>query len=133
MRFRSPIGLPEWTMAGIGLFSLVQLISPLSRSKYIPICLISLALSNLAPRLFTYWESRAEGLWERRLWRTQQIPWEEILRVSGWPGTSGKGFQIDFARSAPLSDRGTIYASPADRDSFLAELRQHAPHAEMNI
>lgn len=94
--------------------------------------MIWLALLNLVPRLFTYWKPRAEGLWERRLWHTQQIPWEEVTRVSNWPGTGSEGLRIDYARPAPLSDRGAVYASSADRDGFLAELRRHAPHAEMD-
>ncbi len=84
----------------------------------------------LLPRILNYWELRPDGLLVRQERGKWLIPWQEVTRVANWPAAGPGGLQIDYARPAPFSHRGTLYATPGDREGFLAELKRHAPDAE---
>jgi hypothetical protein len=76
-----------------------------------------------------YWDLDSAGLHERRLWGERKIPWQEVIRVSAWnpEQTSSDFLAVHYARSAPMSDRGSVIANPDDRKQFLAGLRRYAP------
>lgn len=81
------------------------------------------------------WKAGPDGLNERRLWNRRTIPWSEITEVTPWPEERPiRGYlAIYFARSAPLSDRGTVIANPGNLDVFLAAIRHHAPQTSGHL
>lgn len=93
---------------------------------------IFLGLVTVLMQLFCFWELRPEGLFERRLWNTRIIPFDQITRIApallgnkprpGWLG-------IDFHRPAPMSESGTLLLAPSHPEQLLQALRQVAPRA----
>jgi hypothetical protein len=85
-------------------------------------------------QIFIYWDVDSSGLRERRLWNERTIPWQEVTRVSGWMDRpSSDALAVHYARSAPLSDSGTVVATPEDRQQFLADLHRYAPQAAFDV
>jgi hypothetical protein len=41
--------------------------------------------------------------------------------------------QVDYARPAPMSDRGHVLANPEDREQFIRTLRRFAPQATFDV
>jgi hypothetical protein len=81
----------------------------------------------------TSWEIDEDALVQRRLWSARRVPWDEIARIG--PSYIGKNpkrtwVEVEYARSAPMSERGTLLLQPEDRDGLIQELRSHAPQAE---
>lgn len=132
MKFRAKFGVHNLLWAAMGVFSLSHTLLR-GHTDFFHEYFLILALVWALPPLTHWWKITEEGLLQKSSWGSRSVPWSEITRVSNWPGPEGKGVQIDHARPAPLSDRGTIYASPANRDGFLAELKRHAPHAQFEV
>ena len=64
---------------------------------------------SLASYFLTWWEIDDAGLTQRRLWSKRIVPWSEVSRVGPWqPGRKPmpNWLAVDYARSAPMSDRG---------------------------
>ena len=70
---------------------------------------------------------------ERRLWQTREVPWIEVTQVGPAFKRNSEFLAIDFARSAPMSDRGTITANPIDMKEFVAALRRFAPQSSFEL
>ncbi|MGC2639457.1 MAG: hypothetical protein WA294_19890 [Acidobacteriaceae bacterium] len=138
MRFWAKFDLLDCCYLALGLLPLLLLLSPGDHrgtlTPWLVALWIALALQRLIPRVFTYWDVRPEGLFERRLWRERTVAWNDIVSVSPWPEgkSASRQVAVGFARSAPLSDRGQMIANPGDLDSFLRELRTHAPQARFD-
>jgi hypothetical protein len=134
MRFRAKFGSIGITSVALACFYLFLLLStrhpePLKRS--FAAVFILLASLKVLSRVFIYWDLKPTGLRERRMWHTREVPWQEIASVGSWnpKQPASDCLAIDYARPAPLSDRGRILASPADRKQFIAAVRRFAPHA----
>jgi len=86
-------------------------------------------------RFLTYWDLGSFGLHERRLWNTREVPWQEVTHVGAWnPERPSSDFlAIDYARPAPISDRGSVIANPEDRQQFIDALRRFAPQASFDV
>lgn len=84
---------------------------------------------------FIYWEIDNDGLRERRLWHSKQVPWQDVVHVGSWhPNQPSSDYlEIDYARPAPMSDRGSVIANPEDRSGFLAALHRFAPNADFEV
>jgi hypothetical protein len=132
MKFRAKLGIHHLVWAVLGLFCLVRMCLH-RHSDLMDQFFLLLALLWVLPPLTSWWKTSPEGLQQKISWRSRFIPWQEITRVSNWPGPGGEGFLIDFARPAPMSNRGGIHATPADREGFLAELKRYAPDAEFDL
>ena len=90
----------------------------------------------IAGYCLTWWEISNEGLKEHRIWKTKFIPWDEVYRVGLWRPHSrsiGDILEIEYARTGPMSDRGSITLSPLQRNSFLDALRTCAPQAAFDL
>jgi hypothetical protein len=84
---------------------------------------------------FIYWDVDPEGLRERRLWGTKSVPWQEVVHVGSWhPNHPASDYlEIDYARPAPIYDRGSVIANPDDRSGFLSALRRFATQANFEV
>jgi hypothetical protein len=90
----------------------------------------------IAAYFFVWWRIDDSGLTQRRLFSTRTIPWNEITRIGPWqPNTKPipQWLSVEYARSAPLSDRGELLIQPADRNTLVRTLRTHAPQADYEI
>jgi hypothetical protein len=95
-----------------------------------------IALSCIANFCFAWWQVDDTGLTQRRLWKTRTIPWNEITRIGPWQPNSKpmpQWLAVEYARSAPMSDRGELLIQPADRNTLVRALRAHAPQADYEI
>ena len=134
MRFRAKFGLLNWLWVSLGTFCLVlRCLHPSKTTGVGFYFVIMVAASMVNSHFFTYWEPQTEGLFVRQHGYKWLVPWQEVTRVANCPGDAGQSLQIDYSRAAPFSHRGSVRASPADRDSFLAEVRRLAPHAEFGL
>ena len=95
------------------------------------ILFVVFGLQRVMNHIFIYWEVNSSGLRECCLWNEKTIPWQEVTRISGWLPEQpwSDSLAIHYARSAPLSDSGTVVATPQDRQQFLADLHRYAPKA----
>ena len=95
------------------------------------------ALLQLAGHFLVYWETDDRGLLERRFWKTTQIPWKEVTRVSPWYGRpASETLVVDFTRTpevTPYTGRDRLIATPGDRESFIREVRRFAPQAVFDV
>lgn len=124
------------TIAGVWLvFWLVRFHSP-RHSEYAfraifqaVLCLV-MALFSFFMHTSIYWQLDDEGICMHKLWWTsQKTRWRDVTRiVSAW--SSYYDLKIEYDRLGLGSSLGHIFANPADRDLFLAELRRYAPQAE---
>jgi hypothetical protein len=95
-----------------------------------------IALSCIANYCFTWWGVDDFGLTQRRLWSTRTIPWNEITHIGPWQPNSKPNYQwlsVDYARAAPMSDRGQLLIQPTDRDALVKALRTRALQAEFEF
>jgi hypothetical protein len=107
-----------------------------------------IGISCLANYFFTWLEIDAVGLIQRRLWSVRVVPWNEITRVGPWqpgkipansrrqrssPRYSANWLSVDYARAAPMSDRGELVFQPAERDALVSALRAHASEADFDL
>jgi len=101
------------------------------------VLVLILYLSNY---LFVWWDITDHGIRERRLWDTRFIPWDAIDRVHLWRPSPlkiktvlGETLEVEYARTGPMPDRGSILLLPRKRQSFLLALRTHAPQAAIEL
>jgi len=138
MRFRAKFGLLGWAYVGSALFVLVLRLSRGHHNEVLTTLAVFLpvfAALKILAQIFVYWDLDSAGLHERRLWGEKKIPWREVTRVSAWnpEQTSSDFLAVHYARSAPMSDRGSVIANPDDRKQFLADLRRYAPLAVFDV
>jgi hypothetical protein len=137
MRFRAKFGALGWCWAGLAGFVLVLWSSGLRTGGFggFSVLIVLLAIQRVLLHAFVYWDVLSDGLRERRLWNTREVAWREVQHVGGWRPSqpSSDSLAIDFARPAPLSDRGSIIANPEDREEFIAALRRFAPQAAFDV
>jgi hypothetical protein len=142
MRYRAKFGILGWLYVALPCFVILLKISGFrsgihsSLLTYSYVGLVSfLGLVRVSRQIFTYWQLDSSGLRERMLWRQRDISWQEVARVSGYPCSQpgSNSLSIDYARPAPLSDRGTIIANPENRRQFLADLHRFAPQAVYDV
>jgi hypothetical protein len=139
MRFRAKFALIDWAWLAIAAFALLLFLSGPYRAgvflRWYATVMALFACSRVVLHIFVYWDTSLEGLRERRLWTTRTIPWPQITAVSPWPDRhpNPNCLSIEYARSAPMSDRGTVIANPENREAFLSEIRGHAPQARLEI
>ncbi len=138
MRFRAKFGLLGWSCVALALLVLVLWFSSGYHNETLGILATTLpilAAIEILKEVFIYWELDADGLCERRFWTEKKIPWQEVIRVSAWNSEqpSSDFLAIDYARSAPMSDRGSVIANPEDRQRFLADLYRYAPQAAFEV
>jgi hypothetical protein len=140
MRFRAKFGLHGWLSVAMLCFLIVLKISELKSRHHnaalSPLLLmwIVFGFGRVLIQIFVYWDVDSTGLRERRLWSKRAIPWQEVIRVSGWMDRpSSYALAIDYARPAPLSDSGTVVAAPEDRQQFLSDLHRFAPQATFDV
>jgi hypothetical protein len=81
------------------------------------------------------WEIGDSGLVQRIFWSERTIPWDEITRVGLWGQTKRmRGtLVLAYARTGPMSDRGTLRIQPVEFDALVRVLRDHAPQAEFDF
>lgn len=93
-------------------------------------------LIAVATYFFVWWRIDDSGLTQRRLFSTRTIPWNEITRIGPWQPHSKpmpQWLAVEYARPAPMSDRGELLIQPADRNTLVRTLRAHAPQADFEI
>jgi hypothetical protein len=90
----------------------------------------------IAAYFFVWWRIDDSGLTQRRLWSIRTVPWNEITRIGPWLHNNKPiphWLSVEYARPAPLSDRGELLFQPADCFALARTLRAHAPQAEYEI
>ena len=156
MRFRAKFQGPQFAAAAMWIgMSCAWIHKPNAgqaiRGAYVVsgILWLLLGISYLANYFFTWLEIGDNGLIQRRLWSVRVMPWNEITRVCSWhlgkiPSPLGRRryradsirrisdhwLSVDYARAAPMSDRGELVFQPAVREALVRALRAHAPSAE---
>jgi hypothetical protein len=134
MRFRAKFGALDWCWIGTAcLFAALWFSGHLSGiAGLFALYFVSMTAFRALSQVFIYWEIDSERLRERRLWHTKEIPWPEIVHVASWHPrqVSHDYLEIDYARPAPMSDRGSVFANPEDRTGFLAALHRFATEAD---
>lgn len=137
MRFRAKFGALGWFWVGVALFYFLWLPFGPHRDNFAwrAIPPVFYALMMVLSKAIAYWDFNPTHLHERRLWRTRDVPWEEVIHIHARdPAHPSSGYlAVDYARTAPMSDRGTIIANPADRQGFIAALRRSAPQADCDV
>jgi hypothetical protein len=137
MRFRAKFGALGWCWVGMACLLAALWLSGLRSgiASMLAVYFVAMASQRALFQAFIYWEIAPEGLRERRLWNTKAISWREIVHVGSWHPNqvSSDYLEIDYARPAPLSDRGSVIANPEDRSGFLAALRRFATHADFEV
>ena len=93
------------------------------------------ALLRVLSQIFNYWELDADCLRQRNFLGVKEIPWQEVTRVGSFPPKhpASSMLQVDYARPAPMSDRGYVLANPEDREQFIRTLRRFAPQATFDV
>jgi hypothetical protein len=97
---------------------------------------ILLGMLLLSAYAFTWWEIGDSGLVQHLGWRTQTVPWGEVVHVAPWqPGDKPvySRLAVDYARTGPMSNRGTMVLAPVDCGVVLRAIRAHAPQAEFDF
>jgi len=135
MRFRARFGAVDYFwIAGLCLYIVLPFVMPNRGLHFAQILSIAVASFQILTKTLTWWDLDSDGLKERRLWYTREIPWREVLRVGGLNSRpASRILAIDYARPAPMSDRGQILASPGDRAQFLAALHRFVPTADFEV
>ena len=85
---------------------------------------------------FVWWRIDDSGLTQRRLWSTRTIPWNEITRIGPWRHNNKpipNWLSVEYARPAPLSDRGELRFQPAKCFFLVRALRARAPQADYEV
>jgi hypothetical protein len=140
MRFRTKFGAQGWVLVSLAiLYAVFAFFGPhhLQRSTwgFAAAAWLWWALLRIVSQLFYYWELDSDCFRERNFWSTREIPWQEVTRVGSFnPKQPSSGFlEVDYARTAPMSDRGHILANPEDREQFIRTLRRLAPQATFEV
>ena len=138
MRFRAKFGFLGWAYIAMALFALLLKISPGRPSEVLGLFAILwtvFAALRILFQIFIYWDLDSSGLHEQRLWGKRNVAWQEVTRVSAWnpKQPASATLAVDFARPAPMSDRGRVIANPENHQRFLAELRRYAPQAIFEV
>lgn len=136
MRFRAKFGAIGWFWVGSACLIATLWLSGRrhSESRFLALFFLVMASLQVLNHFFIYWDIDPAGLRERRLWSTREIHWREVTHIGGWPSQpSSDSLQIDFARPAPISERGSVIANPEDRGGFIAALHKFAPEAEFDV
>lgn len=139
MRFRAKFGLLGWVYVAFASFVIVLILSPRQHHGdqrfFAVLPTLVLAVLRILSQIFIYWEINSDGLRVRRFWDEKTIPWQEVTRVGAWnpKHASSDVLAIDYFRSAPMSDQGSVIANPEDRQQFLANLRRYAPQAVFDV
>ena len=90
----------------------------------------------IATYFFIWWRIDDSGLTQRRLFSTRTIPWNEITRIGPWRHNNKpipNWLSVEYARPAPLSDRGELLFQPAKCFFLVRALRARAPQAEYEV
>jgi hypothetical protein len=135
MRFRARFGAVDYFwIAGLCLYIVIPFVMPHRRLHFADLPWIGVASFQILTKALTWWDLDSEGLRQRCLWYTKEISWREVFRVGGLNSKpASRILAIDYARPAPMSDRGQILASPGDRAQFLAALHRFAPTADFEV
>ena len=132
MRFRAKFGLVDWFwILTTCVITLAWITGRRSSTLFLFVFGLN-ALIRVVSQLFIYWELDSSGFREHRLWSTREVAWQEVARVGLWNPRSTV-LEIQYARDAPLSDRGTVIANPGDREQFLAAIHMFAPRAAFDL
>jgi hypothetical protein len=138
VKYRAHFGLFGWLQVGTACLCLILILSRGGHTFKVglfpgfTICM--LALQRVLNHLFTYWKLEQDGLRVRSMLFEKAIAWGEITSVSGFNGNAGSStLELDYARTGPLSDRGSVLANPEDRNEFLQGLHRFAPHATFEV
>jgi hypothetical protein len=139
MKFRTKFGPQGWFVVSLACaYGYVVLLSPRgsphSAWGFTAAVWVWWAFLRILSYLFTYWELDSSSLRQHSYWSTKEVAWEEVTHVGGLNGRpSSAVLEVDYARPAPMSDRGHILASPEDRQQFIAALRRFAPQAAFEV
>ncbi len=139
MRFRAKFGLISWVFLAFALFAGLLLTTGPNRAsrslRFLALYFSLMTANQLLRHFFVWWDITPGAFHERRLWSTKTILSNAITEVSSWPEKTNPWgtLAIRFLRSAPPFVKDTVIARPADRDAFLAAIRDHAPHALINV
>jgi hypothetical protein len=142
MRYRAKFGLLGWIYVALPCWLIVRKVSSLNSGHrngalgllFVVLCVV-FGFQRVLNHIFIYWEVDSSGLRERCLWNERSIPWQEVTRISGWMPEHpwSDSLALHYARSAPLSDSGTVVAAPEDRQQFLTHLHRYAPKATFDV
>jgi len=140
MRFRQRFGWQGWVLVSVAiLYSCMwSTRGNSSTGNFLGILAASFilqALLRVLNHVFYYWDVNADGLRQRNFWSEKTIPWEEVSWVgSAIPKQPSSVFlRVDYARPAPMSERGYIRANPEDREQFIRAVRRFAPQATFEV
>lgn len=137
MRFRAKFGALSWCWVGLACFVLVLWASGLRARPLggLIASIVLLALVQVIAHIFIFWDVDADGLRERRLWKTRTVAWRQVHHVGSWnPRQPASDYlSIEFTRAEPSASRGRVIAHPEDRDKFIATLRRFAPDAIFDV
>jgi hypothetical protein len=136
MKFRTKFGLQGWVLVSLGV--LYSCMWSTRRGNLLGIFaagFVLQALFRVLSHVFYYSELDGDGFRQRNFWSVKTIPWEEVSWVgSAIPKQPSSGFlRLDYARPAPMSDRGQIRANPEDREQFIRTLHRYAPQATFEV
>lgn len=117
-----------------GLQLVLQFLRPNNAEKVLAeacteFALLGCAVATVAYRSI-YWELTPRCLLLRKLWKTKEIPWNEITRV-GWLGNMSGTFSISVGHR--MEDYDRLYIEPSDQTGFIVALRKYAPHAVFEL
>jgi hypothetical protein len=139
MRFRTKFGAQGWCLVSVAILyaCFAYFGYHLQRSVwgFAAGVWVWLALLRILSQIFCYWEADSESFREHNFWVKKEIPWEEVTRIGSFnPKQPSSSFlAVDYARGAPMSERGHIVANPADREQFIAVLHRFAPQATFEV
>jgi hypothetical protein len=142
VRFRSKFALLQlvaallWT--GIGFLSFHKHPHDAIGQFYLFLGILQLFIASymVASYFFAYWLIDNSGLTQHRLWNSRTIPWNEVTHIGPWGSGNKPSYnwiKVEYARTAPLSDRGRLLIQPADRDALVRALRTRAPQANVEF
>ncbi len=110
-----------------------------SIAKLLALIYSSFLFAAAAGQFLTYWELHPDALYERRLWQTRTIPFDQIAAIKaespagkpapGWLKVLYKSPFPFFETGQNALDRGTLLLAPAHRSELLSALRHAAPQA----
>ena len=121
MRFRSRFAWFQLVVAliwmGIGLLSFHKHLHDGNGQdhSFAGIIQMLIGISYFVMYFFTWWRIDDSGLFERRLWKTRTVPWNEITRIGPWRPNDKPNYNwiaVEFYRPAPLSDPANSSSSP---------------------
>ena len=137
MRFRAKFGAIGWCWIGSTCLIAILWLTGLRHSStgILALFFLLMSIQRVVFHIFIYWDMDSGSLRERRLWNTREIPWPEVTHIANWiPNQPSSDYlEINFDRSPPMSERGSVIANPEDRGGFIAAVRKFAPMAEFEV